>query len=264
MRVHLQVRSKLPHVVFGADQRMALRSRHPDELYKNGIQRASFLPAIDLLKSEFDVTDLDSGTGPFVPYSLSPNCISPSADYRRLSRALSNAYFSPLNSTTHAAINAQFSALTEGIPVQDGKTIRLWGRDLTVPRCAGQVAQFTFAELCGRPLGAADYLELTFRFGSLFVTDVPRMGLGEKDKVAQYGHHVLHAELLRQARRFITFIDACYDNKTRLFVSSEVPIFEIFSDGSSDTSSLPVSDHMRAIVDELVRACFSRNHKFRL
>ncbi|KAH9967032.1 AFG1-like ATPase [Lactifluus volemus] len=223
------------HVVFDANRLMTLRSRHPDELYKNGIQRASFLPAIDLLKSEFDVTDLDSGTGPFVPYSLSPNCISPSADYRRLSRALSNAYFSPLNSTTHAAINAQFSALTEGIPVQDGKTIRLWGRDLTVPRCAGQVAQFTFAELCGRPLGAADYLELTFRFGSLFVTDVPRMGLGEKDK----------------ARRFITFIDACYDNKTRLFVSSEVPIFEIFSDDSSDTSSLPVSDHMRAIVDEL-------------
>jgi AFG1-like ATPase len=79
MRVHLQVRSKLPHVVFGADQRMALRSRHPDELYKNGIQRASFLPAIDLLKSEFDVTDLNSGTGPLlVPYSVSPNCISPS------------------------------------------------------------------------------------------------------------------------------------------------------------------------------------------
>ncbi len=39
-------------------------SRHPDELYKNGIQRASFLPAIDILKSQFDVTDLDSGTGP--------------------------------------------------------------------------------------------------------------------------------------------------------------------------------------------------------
>jgi predicted ATPase len=38
-------------------------SRHPDDLYKNGIQRSSFLPAIDLLKSQFKVTDLDSGTG---------------------------------------------------------------------------------------------------------------------------------------------------------------------------------------------------------
>ncbi|KAH9036043.1 AFG1-like ATPase [Lactarius deliciosus] len=193
-------------------------NRHPDELYKNGIQRASFLPAIDLLKSQFDVTDLDSGT-----------------DYRRVPRALSHAYFSPLNSATRAAIDAQFDALTEDLPILDGATIRLWGRDLIVPRSAGSVAQFPFAELCGRPLGAADYLELTQQYGTLFVTDVPRMGLNEKDK----------------ARRFITFIDACYESKTRLFVSSEVPIFEIFSDDSSHTPGVPVSDHMRAIMDDL-------------
>jgi peroxisome-assembly ATPase len=154
-------------------------------LYKNGIQRASFLPAIDLLKTQFDVTNLDSGTGPsfalwftLIPY---PHITAP--DYRRVPRALSNAYFSPLDDATRAAIDAQFDALTEGIPVQDGKTIRLWGRDLMVPRSAGHVALFTFAELCGRPLGAADYLELTQRFRTLLVTDVPRMGLSEKDKV---------------------------------------------------------------------------------
>jgi protein AFG1 len=155
-------------------------------LYKNGIQRASFLPAIDLLKAQFDVTDLDSGTGP--SYSTPPppylTCLHFNLpDYRRVPRALSHAYFSPLDSATRAAIHAQFAALTEGIPVQDGKTIRLWGRDLTVPRSAGHVAQFSFAELCGRPLGAADYLELTQRFRTLFVMDVPRMGLDEKDKV---------------------------------------------------------------------------------
>jgi protein AFG1 len=104
-----------------------------------------------------------------------------------------------------------------------------------VPRSAGHVAQFTFAELCGRPLGAADYLEITQRFRTLFVTDVPRMGLSEKDK----------------ARRFITFIDACYDGRTRLFVSSEVPIFEIFSDDSNGGTRVLASDHIRAITDEL-------------
>ena len=104
-------------------------------------------------------------------------------DYRRVPRALSHAYFSPLDSATRAAVDAQFVALTEGIPIQEGKTIRLWGRNLTVPRSAGRVAQFTFAELCGRALGAADYLEITKRFRTLFVTDVPRMGLSEKDKV---------------------------------------------------------------------------------
>jgi len=193
-------------------------NRHPDELYKNGIQRTSFLPAIDLLKTQFDVTDLDSGT-----------------DYRRIPRALSHTYFSPLDSATRAAIDAQFAALTRGIPVQEGKTIRIWGRNLTVPCSAGRIAQFSFAELCGQPLGAADYLELTQRFRTLFVTDVPQMGLSEKDK----------------ARRFITFIDACYDSRTRLFVSSEVPIFEIFSDDSNTGPGAPASDHMRALMDEL-------------
>jgi protein AFG1 len=159
-------------------------------LYKNGIQRTSFVPAIELLKTQFDVTDLDSGTGPSFSLSLA----SPSfhilrlnvlmfPDYRRVPRALSQAYFAPLDSATQAAINARFVALTEGKPIQEGKTIRLWGRNLTVPRSARDVAQFTFAELCGRALGAADYLAITEQFRTLFVTDVPRMGLGEKDKV---------------------------------------------------------------------------------
>lgn len=168
-----------------------LPSRHPDELYKNGIQRSSFLPAIDLLKAHFDVTDLDSGTGPSFTITITIACLLlislpgfNTLDYRRVPRALSHAYFSPLDSATRSAIDAQFTTLTRGIPIQEGKTIRIWGRNLTVPRSAGHIAQFSFAELCGRPLGAADYLGLAQRFRTLFVTDVPRMGLSEKDKVS--------------------------------------------------------------------------------
>jgi protein AFG1 len=162
-----------------------------------------------------------------------------------------------LNSATRAAIDAQFDALTEDLPVLEGATIRLWGRSLIVPRSAGSVAQFPFAELCGRPLGAADYLELTQRYGTLFVTDVPRMGLNEKDKVCEEEETLVPVlNVFLQARRFITFIDACYESKTRLFVSSEVPIFEIFSHDTSQTSGAPVSDHMRAIMDELVLCLF--------
>ncbi len=156
-------------------------------MYKNGIQRTSFLPAVDLIKTRLDVTDLDSGTGPLFflrhPSSLFTYEYLDTPDYRRVPRALSHAYFSPLDGSTRAAIDAQFTALTEGISIQEGKTIRIWGRNLTVPRSAAHVAQFSFAELCGRPLGAADYLEITQRFRTLFVTDVPRMGLSEKDKV---------------------------------------------------------------------------------
>jgi AFG1-like ATPase len=125
-------------------------------------------------------------------------------DYRRVPRTLSHAYFSPLDSATRAAIDAQFATLTRGIPVQEGKTIRLWGRDLTVPRSAGHIAQFSFAELCGRPLGAADYLELTQRFRTLFVTDVPRMGLSEKDKVEWHQDTLWPSLLLNLVLFFLT------------------------------------------------------------
>lgn len=123
--------------------------------------------------------------GPPRPWP-SITCLTSVPDYRRLPRALSHTYFSPLDSSTRAAIDAQFRALTKGVTIQEDKTIRLWGRNLTVPRSAGRVAQFTFAELCGRPLGAADYLELTQQFRTLFVINIPRMGLSEKDKVRWY------------------------------------------------------------------------------
>jgi hypothetical protein len=176
-------------------------------LYKNGIQRTSFLPAIDLLKTQFDVTDLDSATGPLFAHSrpfsssLLTHKYPDASDYRRVPRALSHAYFSPLDGDTRAAIDAQFAALTEGTPIEEGKTIRLWGRNLTVPCSAGHVAQFSFAELCGRALGAADYLEITQRFRTLFVKDVPRMGLSEKDKVDDVRVSISQLVMLTFARR---------------------------------------------------------------
>jgi len=193
-------------------------NRHPDELYKNGIQRSSFVPCIELLKTRFDVTDLDSGT-----------------DYRRIPRALSHVYYHPLTDSTRNEINKIFSALTSdpSDPVKANRTLDIWGRTLRVPESTSSVAKFRFEDLCGKPLSAADYLEITKTFGTVFVLDVPKMDLGKKD----------------MARRFITFIDACYESKTKLFVSSEVPIYQVFSDDSSKEKG--ISDHMRSVMDDL-------------
>ncbi|KAL0580056.1 ATPase [Marasmius crinis-equi] len=191
-------------------------NRHPDELYKNGIQRSSFVPAIELLKSQFLVTDLDSGT-----------------DYRRIPRALSKVYYDPLTPETRREVDKIFASLTRDEEVVRNRPLKIWGRELLVPESTSEVAKFKFEELCGRPLSAADYLEVTKTFGTVFVTDIPKMGMDRKD----------------MARRFITFIDACYESKTKLFVSSEVPIYQIFSDERD--GSKPISDHMRSVMDDL-------------
>lgn len=184
------VSSKLPHVILALMNRWVYVVATPTSCTRTASNAPpSFLQSIFSRLNSTSLTLIRAQVHyfpplPFVPPLISHPCVN-TADYRRVPRALSHAYFSPLNSVTRAAIDAQFAALTEGIPIQDAKTIRLWGRHLAVPRSAGHVAQFTFAELCGRPLGAADYLELTQRFGTIFVTEVPRMGLGEKDKVRQ-------------------------------------------------------------------------------
>ncbi|KDQ64431.1 hypothetical protein JAAARDRAFT_28064 [Jaapia argillacea MUCL 33604] len=196
-------------------------NRHPDELYKNGIQRSSFIPCIDLLKTRFQVTDLDSGT-----------------DYRRIPRALSHVYHHPLSPSTHAEMSKLFNAIISSSPhpspVIPNRPLKIWGRELLVPESTEDVARFSFDALCGKPLSAADYIEVTRKFGTVFVERVPKMDLGMKDL----------------ARRFITFVDACYESKTKLFISSEVPIYQIFSD-ETDGKDKEVSEHMRHILDDL-------------
>ncbi|GJE84236.1 AFG1-like ATPase [Phanerochaete sordida] len=195
-------------------------NRHPDELYKNGIQRTSFVPCIELLKERFEVTDLDSGT-----------------DYRRIPRTLSHVYYDPLTAENRAEIEKIWHAYTHGDPADPpvrGRKLTTWGRTISVPESTSKVAKFRFDDLCGRPMSAADYLEITKNFGTIFVLDVPRMGLTEKDL----------------ARRFITFIDACYDNKVKLLVTSEVPIFKVFADDPSK-SAHEISAHMRSVMDDL-------------
>lgn len=119
-------------------------------------------------------------------------------DYRRIPRALSNVYYDPLTKENTSEIDKIFNALAamDGEEIKHGHRIHIWGRELRVPESTSTVAKFTFEELCGRPLSAADYLEVTKTFRTVFLTDVPKMNLDSKDK----------------ARRFITFIDGEIDD----------------------------------------------------
>ncbi|KZS98078.1 AFG1-like ATPase [Sistotremastrum niveocremeum HHB9708] len=190
-------------------------NRHPDELYKNGIQRESFVPCINLIKEQFDVTDLNSGT-----------------DYRRIPRALSHVYYSPLTEANRSEVDKVWKALTHDEEIVHNRQLEIWGRKLTIPESTSKIARFTFHELCGKPLSAADYIEITKTFSTIFVLEVPKMDFGQKDL----------------ARRFITFIDACYESKTKLLASSEVPIYQVFSDESKSTE---ITDNMRQLMDDM-------------
>ena len=156
-------------------------NRQPDDLYKNGIQRESFIPCINLLKSRLRVLNLDSTT-----------------DYRKIPRPPSGVFYHPLDKAAKSHAEKWFRFL--GDPERDPphKALhRVWGRDIEVPKASGKAAWFTFDELIGRATGAADYLELMRCYEAFIVTCIPGMSYRERDL----------------ARRFITFIDAVYESR---------------------------------------------------
>lgn len=156
-------------------------NRHPDDLYKNGIQRQSFIPCINMLKEHLRVINLDSTT-----------------DYRKIPRPPSGVYHQPLDKAakTHAEKWFHFLGDFEHDPPHKASHT-VWGREIEVPKASGKCAMYTFHELIGRATGAADYIELMKNYDAFIVTDVPGMDHKSRD----------------WARRFITFIDAVYESR---------------------------------------------------
>nr|POE54400.1 protein afg1 [Quercus suber] len=171
-------------------------NRHPKDLYKNGIQRESFIPCINLLLDRLRVLNLDSTT-----------------DYRKIPRPPSGVYHHPLDSAAKSHVDHWFRFLGdfEKDPPHTA-THEVWGREISVPRASGSCALFSFQELIGRATGAADYIELCRSYDSFIITDVPGMNMRSRDL----------------ARRFITFIDAVYEARAKLVLTTGVSLTQLF------------------------------------
>lgn len=158
----------------------------PNDLYRDGLNRALFLPFIKLLDRHMDVLRLDSRT-----------------DFRLEKLAGLPIWFSPVDEDADVALDMAWQRLTgtfSGKPVQ----LALKGRVVEVPQAALGVARFSFPQLCEKPLGAIDYLRIAQEFHTLVIDHIP---------VMQY-------EQRNAAKRFITLIDALYDNAVKLVASA--------------------------------------------
>lgn len=150
------------------------------ELYLNGIQRASFIPCIELIKSSLKVIHLSS-----------------SVDYRdrKINKETMSRFFHPINAETGEIMCNIYKKLCES----DGPLVlNVMGRTINVSKGRiGTCAQFTFSELFEESKSATDYIKICESFPKIFVTGIPRIG-GEKRN---------------EIRRFITFIDQVYEFK---------------------------------------------------
>jgi len=158
----------------------------PDDLYKEGLNRALFLPFIALIEERLDIVELDART-----------------DYRLEKLKRAPVYYTPIGPKADWALDAAFLALTghdRGEPLE----IELLGRYLDVPQAIDGVARFDFDALCRRPLGAADFLKIAQRFHTIIIDRIPALAENERN----------------EAKRFIILIDALYDMRVKLIASA--------------------------------------------
>jgi len=165
---------------------VATSNVEPDDLYRDGLNRGLFLPFVDLLKQHVEIVPLDSLT-----------------DYRLEKDSGLPVFRYPLGAEADMAMDAAWRRETAGMTTGP-RTISFRGRSIAVPQAAGRIARFSFADLCERPLGAADYLEILAHFDTLFVDHIPLLG----------------AEKRNETKRFINLVDTIYDHRARLFASA--------------------------------------------
>ena len=173
----------------------------PDDLYPNGLQRARFLPAIEILKRDLDVVELGGAT-----------------DHRRRLLDGLSVYYTPIGAQADRHLAKFFEAMTKATYAENG-TITLGGREIAFRRRAKGVIWLDFAEIFEKPRSQVDYLEIASAYHTVLISGVKRMAAAQTDVV----------------RRFTWLVDVFYDQRVKLVLSAEVPPEELIEASEAAT-----------------------------
>ena len=181
------IMSGLLRALFGAGVVLVTTSNAaPRDLYRDGLQRARFVPAIELIEQRCEVVNLDGGV-----------------DYRLRFLQKTDLYSVPHDAAAEARIRDYLAQHVT--PVQAQRSgLEINGRALAYQYCAEDTVWFSFAELCETSRSQADYLELARFFNTLIVTGIRRMDKSDDDV----------------ARRFVLLVDVLYDHHVKLICSA--------------------------------------------
>ena len=166
---------------------VATSNDRPDRLYRDGLQRQRFLPAIRLLQRHTEVV-----------------CLQGATDYRLQFLDRAGVYYHPLDAAARRNLERDFARIALGHGDAGEAVILIAGREIRAVRCFEGIVWFSFAEICGGPRAPADYIEIARLYRTVLVSEIPRLQAPDDDR----------------ARRFIALVDEFYDRNVKLIVSA--------------------------------------------
>ncbi len=167
----------------------------PDKLYKDGLQRERFLPAIKSLKLHTHVLNVDGGT-----------------DYRLRHLEKTRLFYTPSGAEADAHLAAFFGHISGGAHGSDAALL-INDREIPVKQHADGVAWFRFQDICGGPRSQLDYIEIARSYHTVLISDIPP----------------LTADLEDEARRFVALVDEFYDRRVKLAISAALPSDRLYA-----------------------------------